>query len=72
MTAPTVASTPPPSGLAPVVDVRELTKVFGSGETEVHALRGIDLQIARGDYVAVDPDEHPRLSRHLDVGFLPA
>jgi putative ABC transport system ATP-binding protein len=36
-----------------VVDVRQLTKVFGSGETEVHALRGLDLQIARGDYVAI-------------------
>ncbi len=37
----------------PVLDVRELTKTYGSGETEVHALRGVSLTVQRGDYVAV-------------------
>src|SRR5581483_4564054 len=35
------------------VDVCGLTKVFGTGEAKVQALRGIDLQIARGEFVAV-------------------
>ena len=37
----------------PVVDVRDVTKVYGEGETAVHALRGVTLTVARGDYVAV-------------------
>jgi putative ABC transport system ATP-binding protein len=38
---------------APVLDVRDVTKVYGEGETEVHALRGVSVNVARGDYVAV-------------------
>jgi putative ABC transport system ATP-binding protein len=37
----------------PVLDVRNLTKVYGSGETEVRALRGVSLVVERGDYVAI-------------------
>jgi putative ABC transport system ATP-binding protein len=37
----------------PVLDVRGVTKVYGEGETEVHALRGITLRVERGDYVAI-------------------
>ena len=38
---------------APAIEIRELTKVFGSGETEVRALDGVDLEIARGEMVAI-------------------
>jgi putative ABC transport system ATP-binding protein len=37
----------------PVLDVRALTKVYGAGETEVHALRGVSLTVARAEYVAI-------------------
>jgi putative ABC transport system ATP-binding protein len=37
----------------PAVAVRGLTKVFGSGETRVEALRGIDLRVDPGEFVAV-------------------
>ncbi len=37
----------------PAVRVRGLTKVFGSGDTAVRALDGIDLDIERGEMVAV-------------------
>ncbi|AKL64448.1 MULTISPECIES: ABC transporter ATP-binding protein [Streptomyces] len=37
----------------PVIEVRGLTKVYGQGETEVHALRGTSLTVQRGDYVAI-------------------
>ncbi|ATO17524.1 ABC transporter [Micromonospora sp. WMMA2032] len=37
----------------PVLDVRDLTKVYGQGEATVHALRGVSLTVAAGDYVAI-------------------
>jgi putative ABC transport system ATP-binding protein len=37
----------------PVLDVRGVTKVYGEGDTAVHALRGISLGVDRGDYVAI-------------------
>ena len=38
---------------APVLEVRDVTKTYGEGESTVHALRGVDLQVQRGEYVAV-------------------
>jgi len=35
------------------VEVREVTKVFGSGEARVQALAGVSLAVARGEFVAV-------------------
>lgn len=37
----------------PVVIVRDLKKTFGRATTEVHALRGIDLDIGRGELTAI-------------------
>jgi putative ABC transport system ATP-binding protein len=37
----------------PIIRLRNVTKTFGSGETMFQALRGVDLDIARGDFVAV-------------------
>jgi len=37
----------------PVVELRGVTKTYGSGDTVVHAVAGIDLVVERGDYVAV-------------------
>jgi putative ABC transport system ATP-binding protein len=39
--------------MTPVIDLQEITKTYGSGDTAVQALRGINLQIIRGDYVAI-------------------
>ncbi|MCW2888278.1 MAG: putative transport system ATP-binding protein [Streptosporangiaceae bacterium] len=36
-----------------VLDVRSVTKVYGEGDTTVHALRGITIRVDRGDYVAI-------------------
>jgi putative ABC transport system ATP-binding protein len=35
------------------LQVQNLVKTYGLGDTEVHALRGIDLTVERGDYVAI-------------------
>ncbi len=37
----------------PVIALDRLTKVYGAGETAVHALAGVDLTVQRGEYVAV-------------------
>lgn len=41
------------AGDEPVFVARGLTKVYGSGETAVHALRGVDLEIRRGEFVVL-------------------
>jgi putative ABC transport system ATP-binding protein len=42
----------PVSG-ANVLDVRDVSKVYGEGETAVRALRGVSLTVERGEYVAI-------------------
>ena len=42
-----------PVASEPVFIARGLTKVYGEGETAVHALRGVDLDIARGEFVVL-------------------
>jgi putative ABC transport system ATP-binding protein len=37
----------------PVLEVRNLTKVYPMGEVEVHALRGVSLTIAEGEFVVL-------------------
>jgi putative ABC transport system ATP-binding protein len=37
----------------PQIELRGVTKVYGEGQAAVHALRGIDLRIDSGDFVAV-------------------
>lgn len=37
----------------PVIDVREVIKTYGAGPAAVHALRGINLRVRTGEYVAV-------------------
>jgi putative ABC transport system ATP-binding protein len=37
----------------PVLELRAVTRVHGSGPTEVHALRAVDLRVAPGELVAV-------------------
>ena len=39
--------------MRPVIAVRDLVKTYGTGDATVHALRGVSLTIARGDYVAI-------------------
>ncbi|MGW1340514.1 ABC transporter ATP-binding protein [Kribbella sp. NPDC002412] len=36
-----------------LIDIRDVTKTYGAGETAVHALRGVSLRVESGEYVAV-------------------
>jgi putative ABC transport system ATP-binding protein len=40
-------------GPGPVIDVRDVRKTYEIGDIAVHALRGVTLQIQRGEYVAI-------------------
>jgi putative ABC transport system ATP-binding protein len=46
-------TTKPTVDSEPVMQVEGLTKVYGEGETRVHALRGVDLTIRRREFVAI-------------------
>ncbi len=39
--------------MPPVVQIDEIHKIYGSGEVPVHAVRGVTLTIARGEFVAI-------------------
>jgi putative ABC transport system ATP-binding protein len=39
--------------MSTILDIRNLTRVHGTGEQAVHALRGVDLAVASGELVAV-------------------
>ncbi|MET9229269.1 ABC transporter ATP-binding protein [Lentzea sp. NPDC003310] len=39
--------------MSPVIEVRDLRKTYGSGDTAVHALRGLDLTVEKGEYLAI-------------------
>ncbi|MGH9421487.1 MAG: ATP-binding cassette domain-containing protein, partial [Thermoanaerobaculia bacterium] len=36
-----------------VIETRQITKTYESGSNSVHALRGIDLTVSRGEFIAV-------------------
>src|SRR5512132_1535877 len=41
------------NGNNPIISVRGLTKVYKQGDVDVHALRGIDLDVQAGDFIAI-------------------
>jgi len=47
--------TPPPpgEGSEPLIELRDVTKAYGQGTAEFQALRGVDLRIDAGDFVAI-------------------
>jgi macrolide transport system ATP-binding/permease protein len=47
----TVPSAAPPG--EPIIQVRAAVKIYRLGDTEVHALRGVNLTIHRGEFVAI-------------------
>jgi putative ABC transport system ATP-binding protein len=44
---------PAPDGVAPILQARGVTKTYRSGEVEVHALRGIDLDLRPGELTVI-------------------
>lgn len=42
-----------PGGGDPVIQVEDIHKIYSLGETQVHALRGVSVDIHRGEFVAI-------------------
>ena len=42
-----------PAGAPPIIDATGVVKTYDTGKVEVHALRGVDLTIQRGEMVAI-------------------
>lgn len=41
------------AGSAPAASAKALTKTYGSGDTQVHALRDVSVEFARGEFTAI-------------------
>lgn len=39
--------------MRPLIEVRDLTKIYPMGDTELYALKGVNLTIARGEFLAI-------------------
>jgi putative ABC transport system ATP-binding protein len=44
---------PPVVANTPIIQVRDLRKIFHVGEVDVHALQGVDLDVARGEFLSI-------------------
>ncbi len=49
----TAPSVQPRTAFTPVARVHRVAKRYGAGDAAVHALRGVDLSIGRGEFVAI-------------------
>jgi putative ABC transport system ATP-binding protein len=46
-------TTVPLTGSGSVLELRGIHQIYGTGDAQVHALRGIDLSVAAGEYLAI-------------------
>jgi putative ABC transport system ATP-binding protein len=42
-----------PAASVPMIEIRDLTKTYHVGDVDVHALRGVNLSVARGEFLSV-------------------
>ncbi|MDF1607216.1 ABC transporter ATP-binding protein [Hoeflea sp. YIM 152468] len=60
-----------PSDDRPLIRLRRITKVYGTGDAEVRALRGIDMDIRGGEFVAIMGPSGSGKSTAMNIlGFL--
>ena len=47
------APSPQPGRPTDMIDIQQITKIYKMGATEVHALRGVDLQVSAGEFISI-------------------
>ena len=47
------ARSEPMARRAPLIEIADVTKTYRMGDVDVHALRGVSLDIAEGEFVAI-------------------
>src|SRR5690242_20863354 len=54
-----------------LIDVRNLTRTYHVGDIDIHAMNGVNLTIARGEFVAIVGDrKSTRLnSSHMSISY---
>ncbi|PHR22053.1 MAG: macrolide ABC transporter ATP-binding protein [Hoeflea sp.] len=61
----------PADAVPPLIRLQGITKIYGTGDAEVRALRGIDLDIAGGEFVAIMGPSGSGKSTAMNIlGFL--
>jgi putative ABC transport system ATP-binding protein len=50
---PSLEPLPSPIASQPIIQVRDLRKIFRVGEVDVNALQGVDLDVARGEFLSI-------------------
>ena len=58
--------------MPPLVELKDVYKIYHMGDSEVHALDGITLTINKGEFVAINLYEHNRLSGRCDKRNIPS
>ena len=47
----------------PLIELRDIYKIYQMGDTEVHASDGVSLKIYKGEFVAMTSDSRGRANR---------